>query len=98
MSVSFGAVRISVPINISGTDIAGLDGGVCTCEGLQNEFLSHIRAVNGICDVIRLFENEEVVHVKGRIDPVRDLQITYDERKAKDMEWMHGRTTNWKRK
>jgi ribosome-binding ATPase YchF (GTP1/OBG family) len=53
MSASFDSVNIRIPINISGTDIAGLVGSVCTGEGLRNEFLSHIRAVNGISEVIR---------------------------------------------
>jgi obg-like ATPase 1 len=80
--------RSEVPATLSVTDIAGLVRGACNGEGLGNEFLSHIRSVNGIYQVVRLFEDDEVVHVEGTVDPVRDLQIIADELKAKDIEWM----------
>lgn len=77
-----------VPATLSVTDIAGLVRGACKGEGLGSEFLSNIRAVNGIYHVIRLFEDEDVVHVEGKVDPVRDLEIISEELKQKDIEWM----------
>lgn len=80
--------KSEVPATLSVTDIAGLVRGASTGEGLGNEFLSHIRAVNGIYQVVRLFEDVEVIHVEGSVDPVRDLQIIAEELKQKDIEWM----------
>ncbi|KAK8842622.1 hypothetical protein M9Y10_025481 [Tritrichomonas musculus] len=80
--------KSEVPATLSVTDIAGLVRGACKGEGLGSEFLSNIRAVNGIYHVVRLFEDEDVVHVEGKVDPVRDLQIISEELKQKDIEWM----------
>ena len=80
--------KSEVPATLSVTDIAGLVRGACKNEGLGNEFLANIRAVNGIFQVVRLFEDEDVVHVEGKVDPVRDLQIISEELKQKDIEWM----------
>ena len=55
-------------------DIAGLVKGASKGEGLGNKFLSHIREVDAICQVVRCFENSNVVHVDGSIDPVRDAE------------------------
>jgi obg-like ATPase 1 len=77
-----------VPASLSVTDIAGLVRGASTGAGLGNEFLSHIRAINGIYQVVRIFEDADVVHVEGGVDPVRDLQIIAEELKQKDIEWM----------
>ena len=55
-------------------DIAGLVKGASKGEGLGNKFLSHIREVDSICQVVRCFENDNVVHVDGSIDPVRDAE------------------------
>jgi len=67
-------------------DIAGLVRGASKGEGLGNAFLSHIKAVDGIYHVVRIFEDEEIIHVEGNIDPVRDLQIISEELIAKDLE------------
>jgi len=75
-----------VPAVLSVTDIAGLIKGASKGEGLGNAFLSHIRAVDGIFHVTRIFEDEEVTHVEGTVDPVRDLQIVTDELILKDLE------------
>lgn len=80
--------KSEVPATLSVYDIAGLVRGACNGEGLGNEFLSNIRAVNGIFQVIRLFEDEDVVHVEQTVDPVRDLQIISEELRQKDLEWM----------
>ena len=55
-------------------DIAGLVKGASKGEGLGNKFLSHIRETDSICEVVRCFEDSNVVHVDGRIDPIRDIE------------------------
>lgn len=56
-------------------DIAGLVKGASTGEGLGNKFLSHIREVDAICHVVRCFEDSEVIHVNGKIDPLDDVEV-----------------------
>jgi len=63
------------PATIEFVDIAGLVKGASKGEGLGNQFLSHIRTVSAIAQVLRCFENPEVVHVESTIDPVRDADI-----------------------
>jgi len=75
-----------VPAALQITDIAGLIRGASKGEGLGNAFLSHIRAVDGIFHVIRIFEDEEVTHVEGAVDPLRDLEIINEELILKDIE------------
>eukprot|EP01097_Dermamoeba_algensis_P005386 TRINITY_DN3424_c0_g1_i1.p1 TRINITY_DN3424_c0_g1~~TRINITY_DN3424_c0_g1_i1.p1 ORF type:complete len:422 (-),score=145.99 TRINITY_DN3424_c0_g1_i1:138-1319(-) len=75
-----------VPAVLLITDIAGLVKGASEGQGLGNAFLSHIRAVDGIYHVVRIFEDEEVTHVEGNVDPVRDLQIISEELLLKDIE------------
>ena len=53
---------------------------------MGNAFLSHIRAVDGIFQCVRIFDNEEIVHVEGEVDPIRDLQIIHEELRLKDIE------------
>jgi ribosome-binding ATPase len=64
-----------VPAAIEFVDIAGLVRGASQGEGLGNQFLSHIREVNAIVQVVRCFENDDIHHVSGSIDPVRDIEI-----------------------
>jgi len=84
--VGFHKPASQVPAALSITDIAGLIRGASKGEGLGNAFLSHIRAVDGVFHVIRIFEDAEVTHVEGALDPVRDLQIVIDELILKDIE------------
>jgi len=84
--VNFHKPASQVPAALSITDIAGLIRGASKGEGLGNAFLSHIRAVDGVFHVIRIFEDAEVTHVEGAIDPVRDLQIVIDELILKDID------------
>jgi len=84
--VKFHKPASQVPAALSITDIAGLIRGASKGEGLGNAFLSHIRAVDGIFQVIRIFEDTEVTHVEGTVDPVRDLQIVVDELILKDID------------
>lgn len=67
-------------------DIAGLVKGAAEGEGLGNNFLSHIAAVDGIFHVLRAFEDPDVTHVEDRVDPVADLEIIHGELRAKDLE------------
>jgi ribosome-binding ATPase len=64
-----------VPTAIEFVDIAGLVKGASAGEGLGNQFLSHIREVDAIVQVVRCFENADVHHVTGTIDPVRDIEV-----------------------
>jgi len=64
-----------VPTAIEFVDIAGLVKGASAGEGLGNQFLSHIREVNAIVQVVRCFENGDIHHVTGTIDPVRDIEV-----------------------
>ena len=68
------------------TDIAGLVAGASHGEGLGNKFLSHIREVDAICEVIRCFDNDNITHVNGSIDPVRDADIINVELILADLE------------
>lgn len=67
-------------------DIAGLVKGASKGEGLGNQFLSHIREVDGILHVVRCFEDENTVHVSGSVDPVRDAEIINTELLLADLE------------
>jgi GTP-binding protein YchF len=64
-----------IPTAIEFVDIAGLVKGASTGEGLGNQFLSHIREVNAIVQVVRCFEGSEIHHISGTIDPVRDIEV-----------------------
>ena len=75
-----------LPTAIEFVDIAGLVEGASKGEGLGNQFLSHIREVDAIVHVVRCFENENIVHVSGSIDPARDIDIIETELLLKDIE------------
>ena len=64
-----------VPTRIEFVDIAGLVKGASQGEGLGNQFLSHIREVDAIVHVVRCFENDDIIHVAGSVEPVRDIDI-----------------------
>ncbi|BAI88270.1 redox-regulated ATPase YchF [Limnospira fusiformis CCALA 023] len=64
-----------VPTRIEFVDIAGLVQGASQGEGLGNQFLSHIREVDAIVQVVRCFDNDDIIHVSGSVDPVRDIEI-----------------------
>ncbi len=75
-----------VPATIQFEDIAGLVEGASKNEGLGNKFLAHIRDVDAIAHVVRCFEDENVVHVSGGVDPERDIRIIQTELALKDLE------------
>ena len=68
-----------IPAAIEFVDIAGLVKGASAGEGLGNKFLSHIREVDAIVQVVRCFEEADILHVAGDIDPVRDIEIVQTE-------------------
>ena len=63
-----------VPTSLEFTDIAGLVKGASNGEGLGNKFLSHIREVDAICEVVRCFDDDNVIHVDACVDPIRDIE------------------------
>jgi GTP-binding protein YchF len=71
--------KVVIPAAIEFVDIAGLVKGASTGEGLGNKFLTHIREVDAIVQVVRCFEDEDVHHVSGTVDPVRDIEIVNTE-------------------
>lgn len=74
------------PAAIEFVDIAGLVAGASKGEGLGNKFLSHIREVDAIVHVVRCFENENIIHVNGSVDPIRDIEIINLELALADLE------------
>ncbi|MFO0678839.1 MAG: redox-regulated ATPase YchF [Polyangiaceae bacterium] len=80
-----------VPTAINFVDIAGLVRGASKGEGLGNQFLSHIREVDAIVQVARCFEDENVVHVENRVDPVSDIATVTTELCLKDLETVQKR-------
>ena len=80
-----------VPTAYEFIDIAGLVKGASQGEGLGNKFLSHIREVDAIVEVVRCFEDKEITHVEGGIDPVRDIEIINVELILADLEVLNNR-------
>ncbi|HET9488064.1 MAG TPA: redox-regulated ATPase YchF [Chryseosolibacter sp.] len=75
-----------LPTQIEFVDIAGLVKGASKGEGLGNQFLANIREVDAIVHVVRCFENDNIVHVDGRVDPVSDKEIIDTELQLKDLD------------
>lgn len=76
----------TIPATFEFTDIAGLVEGASKGEGLGNKFLSHIREVDAICEVVRCFEDPNVTHVSGSVNPIRDVEIIDIELMLSDLE------------
>ncbi|XGW23019.1 hypothetical protein V3C99_005341 [Haemonchus contortus] len=79
-----------VPAYLNVTDIAGLVKGAAEGQGLGNAFLSHVSACEALFHLLRAFEDEDVTHVEGEVDPCRDLDIISDELFAKDLQLLSG--------
>jgi len=75
-----------VPAYLNVTDIAGLVKGAAEGQGLGNAFLSHIKACDAIFHMVRIFDDEDIVHVEGNVDPIRDIEIINNELRYKDLE------------
>jgi GTP-binding protein YchF len=81
----------TIPTAFEFTDIAGIVKGASKGEGLGNQFLSHIRQVDAICHVVRCFQDENVTHVSGQIDPIDDIEIINLELILSDLETVNKR-------
>jgi hypothetical protein len=80
-----------VPTTFEFNDIAGLVKGASTGEGLGNKFLSHIREVDAIVEVVRCFEDSNIIHVENNIDPIRDIETIEVELMLADLEIVDNR-------
>jgi ribosome-binding ATPase len=83
-----------VPAVTEFVDIAGLVKGASKGEGLGNQFLTHIRECNAIMEVVRCFDDEDITHVLGSVDPVRDIDIIETELILKDLDSVEKRYAN----
>ncbi len=83
--------KSTVPTSFEFTDIAGLVKGASKGEGLGNKFLSHIREVDAIVEVIRCFEDENIIHVSGKVNPISDIEIINVELILSDLEIVENR-------
>lgn len=81
----------SVPTTIEFVDVAGLVEGASRGEGLGNRFLGHLREVDAVCHVVRCFDDGEVAHVSGSIDPLRDIEVVETELVLRDLETVEDR-------
>ncbi|MGC9456033.1 MAG: redox-regulated ATPase YchF [Halothiobacillaceae bacterium] len=75
-----------IPTSMEFVDIAGLVAGASKGEGLGNQFLANIRETDAIAQVVRCFENDDVVHVAGRVDPLADIEVINTELALADLE------------
>jgi ribosome-binding ATPase len=75
-----------LPTRLTFVDIAGLVKGASKGEGLGNQFLGHIREVDAVAYVLRCFEDGDIVHVDGKIDPLADAEVVETELMLSDME------------
>jgi GTP-binding protein YchF len=87
-----------VPTRLTFVDIAGLVRGASKGEGLGNQFLGHIREVDAIAFVLRCFEDDDVTHVEGRVDPLEDAEIIETELMLADLESLEKRATALEKK
>ncbi len=87
-----------VPTQLEFVDIAGLVKGASKGEGLGNQFLANIRETEAIIHVLRCFEDENIVHVEGSVDPIRDAEVIETELMLADMESLEKQIDNLSRK
>ena len=88
----------TIPTAYEFTDIAGLVKGASVGEGLGNKFLSHIREVDAIVEVVRCFDDSNIIHVENGVDPVRDIEIINVELSLSDLEIINNRIDKIKKK
>jgi hypothetical protein len=87
-----------IPTRLTFVDIAGLVKGASKGEGLGNQFLGHIREVDAVAYVLRCFEDSDVTHVEGRVDPLADAETVETELMLADMESLEKRRANVEKK
>jgi GTP-binding protein YchF len=87
-----------IPTRMNFVDIAGLVRGASKGEGLGNQFLANIRECDAIAYVLRCFENDDITHVEGRIDPIADLETVETELMLADLESLDKRVVNLEKK
>lgn len=87
-----------IPAQMEFVDIAGLVKGASKGEGLGNQFLANIREVNAIIHVLRCFENSDITHVEGSVDPIRDAEIIETELMIADLESLEKRAESLRKK
>ena len=75
------------PAIVEFVDIAGLVAGASKGEGLGNQFLANIRETDAIVNVVRCFDDDNVVHVAGKVDPISDIEIILTELALADLPW-----------
>ncbi|RMG20047.1 MAG: redox-regulated ATPase YchF [Deltaproteobacteria bacterium] len=86
-----------IPTSLEFVDIAGLVRGAAAGEGLGNKFLSHIRQVHAVAHVVRCFEDENIAHVEGSVDPIRDVETIETELALADLESVERRIEKMQR-
>jgi GTP-binding protein YchF len=75
----------TIPANVGFVDIAGLVAGASKGEGLGNQFLAHVRETDAILNVVRCFENDDIIHVDGKINPLEDIEVIQTELALSDI-------------
>ncbi len=88
----------TIATRLTFVDIAGLVKGASKGEGLGNQFLAHIREVDAIAYVLRCFEDDDVIHVEGKVDPLADAETVETELMLADLESLEGRIPNLEKK
>ena len=88
----------TIPTTFEFTDIAGLVKGAAKGEGLGNKFLSHIRECDCLVEVVRCFEDADIIHVEGKTDPIRDIEIINVELILADLEIVNNRISKIEKK
>ena len=86
----FGSAKV-IPATVSFVDIAGIVRGASEGQGLGNKFLAHIREADAICQVVRAFEDPDVTHVEGRVDPADDIETINTELILADLQTVDAR-------
>jgi GTP-binding protein YchF len=95
---AIGKSQKTVPTSLEFVDIAGLVRGASKGEGLGNQFLANIRETDAIIHVLRCFEDSDVTHVEGSVDPIRDAETVETELMLSDLESLEKRFTNLQKK
>ena len=85
----------TIPAVVEFVDIAGLVKGAADGEGLGNKFLGHIKEVDTIVHVVRCFEDEDITHVHGVVDPLEDVSVIETELIMRDLETVENRTKKY---